>query len=176
MPICSDLKKNNPNITYKRISNSSVGKECTPLRCLLGCPYGYVKDSSGCDTCSCITPPESETQEPEQDWGCEPVECTDFCRYGFMRDPTTGRDVFIDLLWWSALICDLWRQPFGPMTFHTEIFLFILTMEWIPRGNFWLLSWIESFNLKFSVKTFNEGCPFGQFNTNFKKQSPQVEY
>ena len=29
---------------------------CSPVRCLMFCPFGFVKDDNGCDICRCINP------------------------------------------------------------------------------------------------------------------------
>ena len=46
----------------------------------------------------------------------------------FMENALDLADIHKDAQWWYS------------QTFHPEIFLFILIMEWIPRGNFQLLS------------------------------------
>ena len=37
---------------------SYISEECSPVRCLLFCQYGFTKDENGCDICMCRDPYE----------------------------------------------------------------------------------------------------------------------
>lgn len=56
---------------------------CPAIGCANECPYGYVKDASGCPSCTCATEPPA----------CPEVACLLYCPNGFAKDPATGCDL-----------------------------------------------------------------------------------
>ena len=51
---------------------------CSPMKCSLDCPYGFERDQSGCEICSCNR--------------CPLYTCRMFCMYGFKKN-NDGCDV-----------------------------------------------------------------------------------
>ena len=60
--IISHLKRFQICVYYAKCDYSVVlfapaGPTCSPVRCRLGCRYGFVKDSNGCEICWCNSAP-----------------------------------------------------------------------------------------------------------------------
>jgi len=70
------FERTNGTCGWKAVcSDPSGGSVCTAIACDLNCPNGFVKDASGCDTCTCQPPATT----------CPPV-CKIFCQYGNVPD------------------------------------------------------------------------------------------
>ena len=55
-----------------------IGMNCAPMKCDLDCPFGFERDPSGCEMCSCNR--------------CPPYTCRMFCAYGFKKN-SEGCDI-----------------------------------------------------------------------------------